>query len=145
MRAKKLMNDSFYSNSEKFSGVTSVDGLSSDLYYHFTDNQGNKSKLSGWTGQDSYSPSGVILEDSYTTSITVVPASPVTGITGTTYQFVVTNQNSTDVTSECTFTAGDAKVTVNATGFLTLVTTGSSSVTIAHPDIVDTIITVTIS
>ena len=146
MRAKKLMNDSFYSNSEDFSGVASVNSLSSDLFYHFTDDDGNTKKLSGWTGQeDGLTPSGVILEDSFTTSITVVPATPVTGVEGDTDQFVVTNQNAIDVTSECTFTAGDAKLTVNATGLLTLVTAGSSSVTIAHPDIDDTDIVVTIS
>jgi hypothetical protein len=49
------------------------------------------------------------------------------------------------VTSECTFTAGDAKVTVTEAGLLELVTSGSSSVTIAHPDITDTVITVTVS
>ena len=36
MRIRKLMYDSFYSNNEAFSGVTSVDSLGADLFFHYT-------------------------------------------------------------------------------------------------------------
>ena len=33
------MNDSFYVNGEQFSGVTSVSALTSDLYFHYYNNE----------------------------------------------------------------------------------------------------------
>ena len=35
MKAKKLMNDSFYSNNQSFTGVDSVDSLTSDYFLMF--------------------------------------------------------------------------------------------------------------
>jgi len=133
MRAKKIMNDSFYSNNQKYSGVTSVNSLTSDLYYHFTDTDGNTKKLSGNTADIA---SGVILEDSYTTSIVLSPTG-VTAASGATQQLTVTNQNDINVTTECTFSGTSVEVTVvDYIGLVTLVGPATStSVVVTHPDI----------
>jgi hypothetical protein len=137
MKAKKLMNDSFYSNNQSFSGVDSVDSLTSDYFYHFTDTSGNLKKLSGWTGRDPLNPSGIIIENSYTTAITVSPTGR-TAASGSTFQITVTDQNAVNVTTECTFSGTTASVTVvNYVGLVTLVgPAGSSSVIVRHPDVV---------
>jgi hypothetical protein len=137
MKAKKLMNDSFYSNNQSFSVVDSVDSLTSDYFYHFTDTSGNLKKLSGWTGKDPLNASGVIIENSYTTTITVSPTGH-TGVSGSTLQLVVTDQNNVNVTTECTFSGTTASVTVvNYVGLVTLVgPAGSASVIVRHPDVV---------
>jgi hypothetical protein len=130
MRIKKLMNDSFYVNSEDFTDVNSVDSLSSDLYFHYTKDSGHW-KLSGNTAARA---SGVILEDSDTTAITVTPSSK-TGATSETQQLAVVNQDDVNVLSECTFSATTAKATVSSDGLITLVSTGTTSVVVTHPDI----------
>jgi len=139
MRARKLLYDSFYSNNEKFSGVTSVNSLTSDLYYHYTDENGSNWKLSGNTAERA---SGLILEDSLTTSITVTPMS-YTGITGDTVQLAVVNQNNVEVLSECTFSGTTGDVTVDSDGLVTLVNVATAYVEVTHPDISETPTTVT--
>jgi len=140
MRIKKLMNDSFYSNHENFSGVTSVDSLTTDLYFHFTDKLSDKWKLSGNTAAR---VSGLILEDSYTTSIVVTPSS-ITGSTGGSQQLSVVNQTALNVISECAFSATSSKVTITTGGLISFVATGVTSVTVRHSDILSTPTTVPI-
>lgn len=144
MKAKKLMNDSFYSNNQNFSGVESVNSLTSDYFYHYTDTLGNLKKLSGWTGKDPLNPSGIIVEDYLTTSIVVSPTGW-TGVSGTTKQLVVTNQNNINVTTECTFSGTTSRTTVvDYVGLVTLAgPAGSSSVIVRHPDIPSSPVTVT--
>ena len=126
------MNDSFYSNNQHFSGVTSVDSLTTDLYFHYTDTDSNLKKLSGNTAARA---SGIIVEDSYTTSIVLSPTG-YTGASGTTVQLVVTNQNAIVVTTECTFSGTTADVTVvDNIGLVTLVSVATTSVIVTHPDI----------
>jgi hypothetical protein len=131
MRIRKLMYDSFYVNEQAFSGVTSVDNLTTDLYFHFTDLDDTRWKLSGNT--DALA-SGLILEDSNTTAITVTPSS-ITGSTAETQQLSVVNQDGVNVLSECAFSATTAKSTVSSGGLITFVTTGTTSVKVTHPDI----------
>lgn len=68
-------------------------------------------------------------------SIACTTDSVLFGYTGTTYQLVIRNQNSTNVTSLCTFSsATPAKVTVSSTGLLTAVAGGSSVITITRAE-----------
>lgn len=125
MRIRKLMYDSFYSNNEAFSGVTTVESLGSDLYFHYIKQSSGHYKLSGNTA---LTASGVIFEDSVTTSLVVTP-NPITGATSGTQQLTVLNQDGVDVLSECTFTGATA-------GLITFgAVTGHTTVTVAHPDI----------
>jgi len=141
MRIKKLMNDSFYSNSEVLSGVTAVESLGSDLYFHYIKNNSGHYKLSGNT---TATASGIIFEDSVTTIIAVTPGS-ITGSTTGTQQLSVVNQDMIDVLSECTFSATTSKVTVSTGGLITMgATTGTTSVKVTHPDIPGTPTTVPI-
>ena len=132
MRVRKLMYDSFFVNNENFSGVTSVDSLTSDLYFHFTDIYTDKLKLSGNTFANA---SGIVVENSFTTSIVVTPSS-ITGSTGGSRQLAVVNQNALNVISECAFSATTSLSTVSAGGLITFgAITGNTSVVVTHPDI----------
>lgn len=130
MRIKKLMNDTFYSNSVSYSAVTSVDSLSTDLYFHFTDTGEDKWKISGNTVARA---SGVILEDSDTTAITVTPTG-YTNYTGNTQQLTVVNQDGINVISECTFTRSNSGASVSSGGLITVLLTGSTTITTTHAD-----------
>lgn len=140
MRIKKLMNDSFYVNSEDFADVNSVDSLSSDLYFHYTKDSGQW-KLSGNTTARA---SGIILEDSTTTSITV-RLDGLTGLTAatgsTSYTLTVVNQDDVDVKQECIDATG---IVTSNSGVAYLTATyynvrvagvGTANVTVTHPDI----------
>jgi hypothetical protein len=130
MRIKKLMNDSFYVNSEDFADVNSVDSLSSDLYFHYTKDSGQW-KLSGNTTARA---SGIILEDSTTTSIVVTPHT-FTSYVGNTAQLAVVNQNGDNVITECVFNSSVSTVaTVSATGLITIIRTGTTTITATHND-----------
>lgn len=130
MRIKKLMNDSFYVNEEAFSGVNSVDSLTSDLYFHYTKDSGHW-KLSGNTDARA---SGVILEDSHTTSIVATPHT-FTSYVGNTVQLAVVNQNGDNVITECTFGSSVSTVaTVSSTGLITIIRTGTTTITTTHND-----------
>lgn len=81
-----------------------------------------------------------VIIDSNTTGITVSPATVTLYNSGSTQQITVTNQNSDDVTFECTFTGYDTSlVTASTSGLLTATSTpglsGSTTVTVTHPDI----------
>ena len=130
MRIRKLMYDSFYSNNQAFSGVTSVSALTSDLYFHFFDLNDSKWRLSGNTAALA---SGVILEDSDTTSIVVTP-SGWTCFTGYTQQLAVVNQDGDNVISECTFASSNSGTTISAGGIITIAGIGTSIVTTTHND-----------
>lgn len=130
MRIKKLMNDTFYSNSVSYSAVTSVDSLTTDLYFHFTDTGEDKWKISGNTAGRA---SGVILEDSDTTAITVTPTG-YTNYTGNTQQLAVVNQDGINVISECTFTRSNSGASVSSGGLITVLLTGSTTITTTHAD-----------
>jgi len=130
MRIRKLMYDSFYSNNEAFSGVTSVDSLTADLYFHFTDLNDSEWKLSGNT---SLLASGVILENSDTTAITVTPATFIK-FTGATQQIGVVNQDGVNVITECLFTRSNSGASVSNGGLITVLLTGSTTITVTHND-----------
>jgi len=124
------MYDSFYSNNESFTGVTSVDSLTTDLYFHYTDEFGSQWKLSGNTAATASTP---ILEDSDTTAITVTPATLIS-YTGETQQLAVVNQDSANVISECTFTRSNSGASVSEAGLITILLTGSTIITVTHND-----------
>ena len=131
MRIKKLMNDSFYSNSVNFSGVTSVSALTSDLYFHFYEGA-SLYKLSGNTVA---TKSGVILENPFTTAIVVTPSAKTFATSGLTQQLAVVDQDGFNVITECTFATSDAaKATVSATGLITSVGSGSCTITVTSSD-----------
>lgn len=143
MRIRKLLYDSFFVNSVKFSGVTSVDSLTSDLYFHFTDKHSSKWKLSGNTAALA---SGAILENSDTLTITAL-INGLTGLTAATgatiYTLTVVNQDGVNVKQE-SITAGGIATTnagiayLDASKNVTVRGVGSANVTVTHPDIVTT-------
>lgn len=131
MRIRKLMYDSFYVNNESFTGVTSVDSLGSDLYFHYTKNTSGHWKLSGNTAALA---SGIIFEDSVTTSIVVTPSTYI-DYSGYTNQLNVVNQDGVDVITECIFaSANTGIVTVNNSGLITIINTGVTTITVTHND-----------
>jgi hypothetical protein len=130
MRIRKLMYDSFFVNNEAFSGITSVESLSSDLYFHYVKNESGHYKLSGNTAT---SASGVIFEDSVTTSIVVTPSTFI-GYTGDTRQLSVVNQDNVDVITECLFASSNPAISVSTGGLISIVSTGSSTITVTHND-----------
>lgn len=132
MRIRKLMYDSFYVNDQAFSGVTSVDSLTTDLYFHYTDLNDSRWKLSGNTDATA---SGIILEDSDTTSITVTPSSFIDYSGGTKQISSIVNQDGVNVFSECTFSSLNTSIaTVNSTGLITLIHTGTTTIVTTHAD-----------
>jgi hypothetical protein len=132
MRIKKLMYDSFYSNNEAFSGVTSVESLGSDLYFHYIKQSSGHYKLSGNTAALA---SGVIFEDSVTTSITVSPALSYQ-YSGLTVQISVVNQDNVDVLSECIILSSNTVVgqTGATKGLITITNTGVTTINVTHND-----------
>jgi hypothetical protein len=49
MRRKKLMNDTFYVNVSGYTGVDTVDSLTNDMYFHYTEVSTSTYKISGAT------------------------------------------------------------------------------------------------
>lgn len=130
MRTKKLMNDSFYSNNEPFSGITAVESLSTDLFFHYIKNTSGHWKLSGNTATLA---SGIIFEDSVTTSIVVTP-STIIKYSGVTQQLSVVNQDGVNVITECLFTSSNSGASVSSGGLVTVILTGSTTITATHND-----------
>lgn len=130
MRIKKLMNDSFYSNNEPFSGITAVESLGTDLFFHYIKNTSGHWKLSGNTANLA---SGIIFEDSVTTSIVVTPLT-IIKYSGETQQLSVVNQDGVNVITECLFTKSNSGASVTNGGFVTVLLTGSTTITVTHND-----------
>jgi hypothetical protein len=134
MRIRKLMYDSFYSNNEAFSGVTAIENLGSDLYFHYIKNESGHYKLSGNTAATA---SGVIFEDSVTTSIVVTPTG-YTNYRGLGDQISVVNQDGVNVISECTFVSANTGITVvdsdGAFGIDFTAITGTTRINVTHND-----------
>jgi len=130
MKWRKFMHNCFAANNEAWSGVTSMSGLTSDLYYHYSKLSAHW-KLSGETLATASKP---IFTDSDTTSIVVTPATTYQ-YSGLTRQLVVVNQDAVDVITECLFDSGDSTVcTVNTAGLVTIVYTGTTIITVTHND-----------
>jgi len=130
MRTKKLMNDSFYSNNEPFSGITAVESLGTDLFFHYIKNISGHWKLSGNTAALA---SGIIFEDSVTTSIVVAPLT-IIKYSGETQQLSVVNQDGVNVITECLFTRSNSGASVTLGGLVTVLLTGSTTITVTHND-----------
>ena len=138
MKWRKFMHNSFAANNEAWSGVTTVDSLTSDLYYHYSKLSAHW-KLSGDTVTTASTP---IFEDSVTTSIVVTP-NPITGSTAGTQQLAVVNQDAVNVITECTFSATTAAASVSVGGLITFgAVTGTTSIKVTHSDIPGTPTTV---
>lgn len=136
MRIRKLMYDTFYSNNESFSNVTSISALTSDLYFWYYKEE-DFYKVSGNTQS---SASGSILVNSETTSISVSPATLKLNSGNTitlTDELTILNQNLHDVSSECSFVS--LSPTVATTGgtngiYLTGILTGTTVIKVIHND-----------
>jgi hypothetical protein len=131
MKWRKFMHDSFKSNDEAWSGVTSVSALTSDLYYHYYKST-DLYKLSGATVATA---SGPILENPFTISLVVTPTGRTFTATGLTQQLAVVDQDGFNVITECTFASGDIAVaTVSATGLIRSIASGTCTITVTSKD-----------
>jgi len=79
-----------------------------------------------------------------TTSITATPHTVTFDEAAQTQQITVVNQNGTTLTDYLTFTSSNTKTTVSATGLITSVTSGTSTITITYSEPDDTPLTDTI-
>lgn len=131
MRIRTLTRDSFYVNNEQLSGITAIESLDENLYFHYIKNTSGHYKLSGDTDTTA---SGIIFEDTVTTSIVVTPSISYK-YSGQTIQLVVVNQDNIDVITECIFASSNTGVTtVSSTGLITAIATGTTVTTVTHND-----------
>jgi hypothetical protein len=145
MRLRTITRGAFYTNDqqEKFeAGNLTLTSRDNDWWVYYTDENGDEWKIAPeGTDNATISPK---LVDSLTTSIVVTP-DPVVGDSGTTVELAIVNQTGLDVISECAITSDTtADVTVND-NVVTLINTGTAILTIAHPDITDTTVNVTVN
>jgi len=128
MRFRKDIQQAFYANGvEADLETATITSIDTAYNIHYTQADGDKYWVS-LTGTTS-----PVLEDSYTTSIVVVPTS-FTGATGRTYQMTVVSQTGANVITECIF-SGSTGNSVASGGLITLgPATGAGTVTTYHVD-----------
>jgi len=131
MRIRTLTRDSFYVNNEQLSGITAIESLDEDLYFHYIKDNSGHYKLSGNTAETA---SAIIFEDSVTTAIFVTPTISYK-YSGQTLQLVVVNQDGVDVISESLFASSNTGITtVSTAGIVSVIHTGSTTITVTHND-----------
>jgi len=137
MRIRRIMRGAFYTNglqTDFEAGNLTPTSIGTDWYVYYTDENSDAWKIAP-TGTTNATTSPILV-DSTTTAITVTP-STFTSYTGDTQQLAVVNQDSVNVISECNFTSDSARVTVSATGLITIVDPGipgAATITVSHPD-----------
>lgn len=104
-----------------------VTGMDADGTVYWTDQNGDAVKVL-------YPSTTPVVVDSDTATLTIA-TSYLAGVSAYTYQYAITNENSLDVTAECTFTHDGTVVSTGATiGLLTATASGTTTVNIIHND-----------
>ena len=143
MRKSKTIRGAFYTNTsitdDFLDGKLALYDLDNDWFIYYTDESDNSWKIApSGTENATTSPVAVTTGTTETgvTSITVNPSAVTFTTSGETQQLTVYDQDSNDVTSECTFVSGDDQIaTVNSSGLVTAVGTSDVvDITVTHSD-----------
>jgi len=124
---RTMLSNVGYSTIDSVSDIV-ITNIDSDGYIYYTDEHGNAVKAL-------YNSTTPIVVNSDTTSISFATSLYLAGSSAYTYAYAVTNQDGLLVTSETTFTSNNpAIVATGATGTLTAVASGTTTINVVHND-----------